>query len=681
MLHSRGVRSGAPILLLAAVSIAPSFASTAPYPPSRLITGVQWDFSDITTLRKARGSDIWPLTWGPDDALYTAWGDGGGFDGDSNSVGRVSLGFARLTGDPLASDPQSFEGQNLWGDARDGYALSAATFGGKVGSLICVNGILYGLGGLWTSANSVDPVATSGAGPLQKLIWSSDLGRSWQIAPWNRRFGFEQFLNFGRNNALALDDNVYVYYLHDDDARNVFLKRVASGKLTADPATGTYQYLSGVDAANQPLWSALESDAVPVFHDVNNVDGWDAVYDAGIGRFLVSAGHDASGRDEDASAGQVGLFEAPQPWGPWRTVGYYDNWGNLGPSSVGDYLGLSFPGKWMSADGSVLWGVFSSLHDYDSFNLVRATLALATDAPQITAPAPGVVLAPGEVVTARGSGSQLSWSVALLHGAAVASATGTSISFIVPEVSVGDSVLRVTLNGSGSSVYRDYAVQGPLTAALSGAWPFNEGSGSSAADSSGHGDTGTLVNGPTWTRGEAGAALAFDGRRSAVLVPAAATLADLYRRGLTVAAWVRPAGPQSSGRILDKDGNDFGWFLKVEGDSLEFTGDQFELAAASRGATTPLRAGVWQHVAATWDGSPSSSHIHLYVDGTPADGSGTDGAGAAGDDAAIPLTIGNRAADLARGFSGAIDEVRVFDRVLSAGEVTALFEGAAQLAP
>ena len=39
------------------------------------------------------------MTWGADDHLYAAWGDGGGFGG-SDSDGRVSMGFARIEGGP-----------------------------------------------------------------------------------------------------------------------------------------------------------------------------------------------------------------------------------------------------------------------------------------------------------------------------------------------------------------------------------------------------------------------------------------------------------------------------------------------------------------------------------------------------------------------------------------------------
>ena len=67
-----------------------------PYPASDYITGVTWDWSTRDTL--APGSDNWPVTWADDNHQYTCWGDGGGFGG-TNSLGSVSLGFARVEGD------------------------------------------------------------------------------------------------------------------------------------------------------------------------------------------------------------------------------------------------------------------------------------------------------------------------------------------------------------------------------------------------------------------------------------------------------------------------------------------------------------------------------------------------------------------------------------------------------
>jgi hypothetical protein len=47
-------------------------ASQAPDPPSRVITGVTWDFSAGMKSRWALGSDLWPCTWARDDNQYCA---------------------------------------------------------------------------------------------------------------------------------------------------------------------------------------------------------------------------------------------------------------------------------------------------------------------------------------------------------------------------------------------------------------------------------------------------------------------------------------------------------------------------------------------------------------------------------------------------------------------------------
>lgn len=348
----------------------------APYPQSRYITAVTWDFSAMVNQRKAHGSDLWPCTWAADGNLYCAWGDGGGFDGDSENFGRTSLGFARIEGMPTTAEPGGFAGKNVWGAAPE-YAEHQATFGGKVESMISVNGTLYAYARLWTERDTSDPVHRNEAGPLPTLIWSQDLGSHWQIALWeNTQLG--SFLNFGQDNAGALDSFVYIYYKRLNDNSRVYLKRVPKTMLTADPATSdAYEYLTGVNWRCRPKsWSKREGDARAIFSDPRGAEV-EVVYDAPLRRFLLVAAHNPGGTEATASAGQVGLFEAPHPWGPWATIGYYDNWGDLGPESHGDYLGVTLPTKWISEDGLTLWGIFSSLGQYDSFNIVKATLAVA----------------------------------------------------------------------------------------------------------------------------------------------------------------------------------------------------------------------------------------------------------------------------------------------------------------
>ena len=91
-----------------------SSAAKPPYPPSGVISGISFDWA--TYRRRATGSDLWPVTWGVDDKIYTSWGDGGGFAG-TNSDGRVSLGFAHIQG-----APESVIGTNIWG-GKDRKAL------------------------------------------------------------------------------------------------------------------------------------------------------------------------------------------------------------------------------------------------------------------------------------------------------------------------------------------------------------------------------------------------------------------------------------------------------------------------------------------------------------------------------------------------------------------------------
>jgi hypothetical protein len=119
-------------------------------------------------------------------------------------------------------------------------------------------------------------------------------------------------------------------------AKSFYLLRAPKDQLANKAA---YQYFSG--APTSPAWSASRSGAVPVFTDVNGVSGASIVYDAAIHRYVLTLGH-------GSDAGNLGIFEAPEPWGPWSTVAYEDRW--LGINS-GEYLGVRTPSAWISGDG------------------------------------------------------------------------------------------------------------------------------------------------------------------------------------------------------------------------------------------------------------------------------------------------------------------------------------------
>ena len=74
------------------------------------------------------------------------------------------------------------------------------------------------------------------------------------------------------------------------------------------------------------------------------------------------------GPDIDARfAGGVGVYDAPEPWGPWTTAFYTDAW-DVGPGES-----ASFPSKWIADDGRSAWLLFSG---NDCFSMRRATFVL-----------------------------------------------------------------------------------------------------------------------------------------------------------------------------------------------------------------------------------------------------------------------------------------------------------------
>jgi hypothetical protein len=75
---------------------------------------------------------------------------------------------------------------------------------------------------------------------------------------------------------------------------------------------------------------------------------------------------DAGGRIDTRFTGGLAVYDAPEPWGPWTTAFYTEQW-DIGPGDS-----ASFPTKWMSADGKTAWLVFSS---EDSFAVRKATFA------------------------------------------------------------------------------------------------------------------------------------------------------------------------------------------------------------------------------------------------------------------------------------------------------------------
>jgi hypothetical protein len=329
-----------------------------------------WHWETYTTA--APGSDLWPVTWGPDDHLYAAWGDGGGFGG-TDSDGRVALGFARIEG-----GPKNWHGFNVNGGKNPEHPASFPRKG-KTSGLAFVDGVLYTTvnleDGTWPDVDHV-------------LAWSTNQGATWTKAEWlfakgPGNFQPAKFASFGKDYTGlpdALAGYVYLYgprQSSDGGSGNrLYLARAPRIRLRE---RGAYEFFQKLDAVGVPVWVAEVVLAQPVFSDPNGVSPGAVVYDPGLKRFLLTCFH--------VGPGQLGIFDAPNPWGPWTTIAYYEDWGRMG--AEGEGLTCGFPQKWMSADGLTLWSIFSvygngakrGINAHDKFNVIKATLKPFTQLP------------------------------------------------------------------------------------------------------------------------------------------------------------------------------------------------------------------------------------------------------------------------------------------------------------
>ena len=220
---------------------------------------------------------------------------------------------------------------------------------------------------------------------------------------------------------------------------------------------------------------------------------------------------------------------------------------------------------------------------------------------------------------------------------------------------------------------------------LVGLWRFDEGSGSTASDSSGNGHHGTLVGDPKWAGGKNGGALDFDGQDDLVELGKF----DVVGPGITLAGWIRPdTFAINDGRIITKavewGENDHWWMLSTiasGGESrlrfrLKTEGQSTTTLIASSGA---LVVEEWQHAAATWDGTT----MRLHLNGEEVGSAAKDGAAVATNPDAS-ASIGSQPSDafapatpdhVNKFFDGLIDEVRLYNNALTAEQLEGIMQG------
>jgi len=229
------------------------------------------------------------------------------------------------------------------------------------------------------------------------------------------------------------------------------------------------------------------------------------------------------------------------------------------------------------------------------------------------------------------------------------------------------TVTGITLTGAAALNYGLTTTTATTTATISGpagptpvaAYAFNEGSGTTAADASGTGNTGSITDG-TWTAsGKYGGALAFDGNGTMVTIPDAPSLH--LTTAMTLEAWLNPSAMTGSWADVIYKGDD-NYYLEgmTPGGAQPVAGGTWTGNLNLFGSVTlPLNA--WTHLASTYDGAM----LRLYVNGTEVASAARSGGLAA---STHPLEIGGDSL-YGQYFAGLIDEVRVYDVALTAAQI------------
>ncbi|MEH2313056.1 MAG: LamG-like jellyroll fold domain-containing protein [Nostoc sp.] len=208
---------------------------------------------------------------------------------------------------------------------------------------------------------------------------------------------------------------------------------------------------------------------------------------------------------------------------------------------------------------------------------------------------------------------------------------------------------------------------------LLGYWKFDEATGKTVLDSSGNNNKGSLIN-SSRTVGLYGQALQVSRKNSSYAsIPASASLNSMSNQ-ITVSAWARPNGkPVGFEAVVNRQIRTLvhpDQFFLGFGTRNRVTTYKWELGTTNgegdvyKGLPTADR---WVHLVGTYDGSM----LRLYVDGVQIGANPVTGNLLVDNN---PVTIG-AAENYAEGtplgdrFDGLVDEVRIYNRALSATEI------------
>jgi len=240
-------------------------------------------------------------------------------------------------------------------------------------------------------------------------------------------------------------------------------------------------------------------------------------------------------------------------------------------------------------------------------------------------------------------------------------------------VAVGSTTIMATSGSISGSTTLTVS-----SASLVGWWKFDDGSGTTAADSSGNGDTMTLFNGVSWVAGVIGDAISANGTNQYGAVPAI-NLSGTST--ITVAFWANRTYSTTAESVLLEDSTNynnsttgFGFFP----DDTQCGGIQAAVhgnVGYSVNCYSQPSSGVWHHLAIIYDKTQAGSNqTALYIDGvlqTPTLNLNTaKNTNSFGNN---PLYLFSR--DGSQFFNaGEVDDLRIYNQALTAAQIQQLYQ-------
>ncbi len=202
-------------------------------------------------------------------------------------------------------------------------------------------------------------------------------------------------------------------------------------------------------------------------------------------------------------------------------------------------------------------------------------------------------------------------------------------------------------------------------------WKFDEGTGTTAIDSSGNGNTGTIYNNASYVSGVEGTAVSLNGINQYVEVNSPFAFLGTVDQPYALSAWVNVPNAGESGNIIhissNADGS--GWcipFLALNNGVFSATGwDNSGVVHATD--STQIQPNQWYQVITTWD---PSNGLRLFVNGTLVQSTPQPDYAASGSPMYFSAGLANVGCSGNEGFlDGSVDDARLYSSVLTPTDV------------